>query len=757
MVLPKYSVVIPTYNNCNKYLIPCINSIIEYSNINDIELIVSANGCIDNTFDYLSELQQQYPNVKIAWSDLPLGYPKATNAGIKLATTDKIILLNNDTVLLPQSTNQWLDMLERPFKINPNCGIVGDVKIFSEAANHEFAIFFCVMIKREVFDKIGLLNEDYGLGSGEDIEFCIEAEKVGFEVVEVLPKRFNAEQNVWTNEFPIQHFAEGTMHDTSLVQDWNNHFAKNMLRLAKKYNVEWYKQKLSNNYERAIFLKNDIVFPREANRYQWAANNIIGKKILEIGCSTGFGTQFLPADINYTGLDYDRSIIEVATEQHWRDNAKFVHADINNFEFEQYDTIIAFEVIEHLDNGLKVVEKLKQHCKKLLITVPLNEPPGFWGEHHKLHGLNEQYFPGFKFSYINEVGQIKPTPDPINEQNRFNLLIASWSKEQSKEKILCSISTKNRYHSTLPMTVQSIICQTRLPDKLVIFDDNDEPEDLREDPVFRQLFLMLEQKGIEWAVIYGAKKGQHHNHQLANRMGYDWVWRLDDDTFAEPNVLENLCSYITDDVGAVGGSVLTPSFSFPANIAVTGKIANIDTECNPQWINQKNVMEVEHLHCSFLYRAGICDYNLNLSRKAHREETMFSYELHQKGYKLLVVPNTITWHLKMPNGGIRSTNNEICYDFDEAIFQQFLKGNNITVVVLDNGMGDHLVFKKVLADIKNPIVFSCYPDIVPGRSIAEAKELFGNLSSWSVYQKMAEWKWNDSLENAFRKLYNVKL
>ena len=40
------------------------------------------------------------------------------------------------------------------------------------------------MIHRKVFDKIGLLNEEYGVGGGEDTEFCIEAEKAGFEVVE---------------------------------------------------------------------------------------------------------------------------------------------------------------------------------------------------------------------------------------------------------------------------------------------------------------------------------------------------------------------------------------------------------------------------------------------------------------------------------------------------------------------------------------------------------------------------------------------
>jgi GT2 family glycosyltransferase len=320
-------------------------------------------------------------------------------------------------------------------------------------------------------------------------------------------------------------------------------------------------------------------------------------------------------------------------------------------------------------------------------------------------------------------------------------------------KILCSISTKGRYHTTLPLAIQSVISQTRLPDKLVIFDDNDKPEDLRNNPIYYQLFLLLENKGIEWSVIYGQKKGQHHNHEMANKMGYDWVWRLDDDTFAEPTVLENLIFYIDDDIGAIGGAIITPSMKFDLHEKFSGKISDIYSHNNLQWIDQSKLLEVEHLHCSFLYRAGINDYCLELSKKAHREETIFTYGLYQKGYKLLVVPNSITWHLKMPSGGIRSDNNQRCYNHDEEIFSYFLEGKKPTIVVLDNGMGDHIVFKHILNEIENPIIFSCYPEIVPGRSIGEARELFVDLEPWNLYKKMDEWRWNDSLENAFRKLY----
>jgi hypothetical protein len=392
----------------------------------DVELVVSANGCTDNTFEYLRYLKTAIPHLVIAWDADPLGYSKATNIGINLCTADKIILLNNDTVLLDQVKNYWVDLFDQPFN-NPKCGISCIIKGMSEPAGRDFAVFFCVMIHRKVFDKIGLLNEEYGVGGGEDTEFCIEAEKAGFEVIEVLNKTWEGFQYV--GGFPIYHKGEGTMHDPNLVQNWDNIFLRNSLKLAKKYNYDWYRWRLSNHWERAVFLKGDQVFPREVTRYQYASQNLLGTKILEIGCSSGYGIQFFPKDIDYTGLDYDPIIIDVAREQDWGYKANFVNADINNTNMFNYDTIVAFEVIEHLDNGLEIVEILKKFCKRLLITVPMNEPYGFWGPHHRLHGLNESHFPGFKFHYINEAGAISDTPERITQSNPCNLMICRWDNE----------------------------------------------------------------------------------------------------------------------------------------------------------------------------------------------------------------------------------------------------------------------------------------------------------------------------------------
>ena len=408
----KYSIVIPTYNNCEKYLKPCIDSIIKHTDMTDVELVISANGCIDNTRQYLDYLITAIPTTKVVWNDEPLGFAKATNEGIKVATSDKIILLNNDTILLEQSKNKWLELLDK----GDVCGVLPQ---YSDITKDWFFVFFCVLITKQVFNKIGLINEDFNTGGCEDIEFCLKAQQAGFSMIECGNN----------GTFPIYHKAEGTMHDSALVQDWDNKFLLNQLKLAEKYNKDWYYWRLSNNYERAVFLKGDTVFPRETQRYEWANDNLFGKKILEIGCSTGYGVQFFPSEINYLGLDYDPIIVDIANKQQWIPGAKFSWADINNYELGQYDTIVAFEVIEHLDNGLEIANKLKQHCKRLLLTVPHNEPKGFWGEHHKLHGLTEADFPGFKFEYIDEHGNITSHLRAVDANNSCNLMICRWDNE----------------------------------------------------------------------------------------------------------------------------------------------------------------------------------------------------------------------------------------------------------------------------------------------------------------------------------------
>jgi len=143
------------------------------------------------------------------------------------------------------------------------------------------------------------------------------------------------------------------------------------------------------------------------------------------------------------------------------------------------------------------------------------------------------------------------------------------------EHVLCSISTRGRDHTTLPLAIQAVIMQTRPPNHLIIYDDNTDAMDPRQDPVYDNLFRIMSVRGISWEWIWSQKKGQHHNHQLANQQATKWVWRVDDDCVPEPHVLETLLSHVTDQVGGVGVACLTPTWDQSPRSA-TGKIEHID-------------------------------------------------------------------------------------------------------------------------------------------------------------------------------------
>lgn len=242
-----YSIVIPTYNHCDDLLKPCLESIFRNSFIDTIELIIVANGCKDNTRLYLRDLEKKFnylglnKNIKILWSDDPLGYAAATNLGIDESTCEFVLLLNNDVVILDYwAKNKWLEKLAEPFSENKNIGITGTLLQYSPIINDNFVIFFCAMIRKQVFDSIGTLCVDFKIGSHEDIDFCHRAQLAGWKIESVDKNmQWSHELNTNIGQFPMYHKGEGTVNDTQLVQNWKKIFDDNALLLAQKYNIDY--------------------------------------------------------------------------------------------------------------------------------------------------------------------------------------------------------------------------------------------------------------------------------------------------------------------------------------------------------------------------------------------------------------------------------------------------------------------------------------------------------------------------------------
>jgi len=372
---------------------------------------------------------------------------------------------------------------------------------------------------------------------------------------------------------------------------------------------------------------------------------------------------------------------------------------------------------------------------------------------------------GFKYSskvpllLFNESGN--PYAHGPQANYRFD-----WSRRFSlvneKPSVLCCISTKDRYFTTLPLAISSIISQTVVPDELVIFDDG-EHKDLRNEELYVHLFRTLDAKNIKWKVDFGQRIGQHHNHERSNMMGYDLVWRIDDDEVAAPDVLEKLLKHFRDPkIGAVGGAVITPGGETPGG---TNRIVDLLDTPNLQWSRGSGSFEVEHLYSSFLYRANKAHYCLELSPVAHREETLFSHELMLAGYRLIVDKSAVTYHYRSSTGGIRDHKDKTMFDWDERIFVRKMESWGYKMVSLDCGLGDHFAFlhslPKLIEKYKRVIVGCCYPEVfedyvdkikmMPVGAIQNVVQI-GNIYRW-----MTENNWKGNLMEAFAAQNGVQL
>lgn len=160
---------------------------------------------IDNASDI--EMQGYLKNIK----DLPvtlirneknLGFVKAVNQGIAISKAPYLCVLNNDTLV----TKDWLAIMLDVIKsqgsnigiVNPSSNNLGQrphqgepIELYAERLKGgigEFvelgaAVGFCMLIKKEVIDRIGALDEIYGMGNFEDTDFSRRAIREGYRCV----------------------------------------------------------------------------------------------------------------------------------------------------------------------------------------------------------------------------------------------------------------------------------------------------------------------------------------------------------------------------------------------------------------------------------------------------------------------------------------------------------------------------------------------------------------------------------------------
>jgi GT2 family glycosyltransferase len=112
--------------------------------------------------------------------------------GITASTAPFVILMNNDT----EAVSNWLEKLHRPLFIQYKAGLSGPLTTTPHSwqgkypkgksgyviRNSGMIAFFCTMFKREVFENVGLLDENFGVGFGDDDDYCRRVLNAGYSL-----------------------------------------------------------------------------------------------------------------------------------------------------------------------------------------------------------------------------------------------------------------------------------------------------------------------------------------------------------------------------------------------------------------------------------------------------------------------------------------------------------------------------------------------------------------------------------------------
>ena len=216
--LPELSIIFVNWNSSH-YLRACLASIYSATSGLDFDVIVVDNGSPSDDAD---QLKREFPGINLLKSKENLGFARANNLGFKSSAGRYVLFLNPDTRVIGLAIPTMLARL----KSLPDAGIIGcrllnsDLSIqtaciqrfptvlnqvlniellrvrwpacklwrieplFSdreEPSEVEVVSGACLMIRRDVFETVGLFSEDYFMYA-EDVDLCFKIHKTGLKI-----------------------------------------------------------------------------------------------------------------------------------------------------------------------------------------------------------------------------------------------------------------------------------------------------------------------------------------------------------------------------------------------------------------------------------------------------------------------------------------------------------------------------------------------------------------------------------------------
>lgn len=227
-VLPLVSIIIPTRNGFH-YLKQCLDSIFEKTTYSNYEIIIVDNNSDEqDLIEYLEDLQKK-DKVNVSSYPGKFNYSAINNFAVGKAAGEIICLLNNDTEVI---SSEWLSELVS-HALRPEVGVVGAKLLYDDdtiqhggvlvgvggVASHAHRLLHkslhgyfgragvtlnysavtgaCMAVRKELYLKLGGLDEDVFAVAYNDIDFCLRVREQGY-------------WNVWTPMALLYHYESKT-------------------------------------------------------------------------------------------------------------------------------------------------------------------------------------------------------------------------------------------------------------------------------------------------------------------------------------------------------------------------------------------------------------------------------------------------------------------------------------------------------------------------------------------------------------------
>lgn len=204
---PIVSLIVLGFRNFDVTTRVCLESLVPWFDDLDVEVLVVDNGSPDGSAKKTADWCAEHPQVKCLLSESNLGFAGGMNFGAAQANGAWLLLINNDTIF-PEKT---IDALKRVLKESPpDVAMLGPVtnaagngqRLWKLGATHEEWLqigrtlhdnpshqlmpayrsdFFCIAIRRDVWNELGGLDLAFGLGYYEDFDFSLRLARAGYK------------------------------------------------------------------------------------------------------------------------------------------------------------------------------------------------------------------------------------------------------------------------------------------------------------------------------------------------------------------------------------------------------------------------------------------------------------------------------------------------------------------------------------------------------------------------------------------------